>query len=90
MTQFYGKYRGHVADNEDPLQLGRIRVLVPAVDGMTANWALPCTPYAAPQAGLLFLPPVGALVWIDSKPAIRAIRSGADAFGNGARTCLPW
>jgi uncharacterized protein involved in type VI secretion and phage assembly len=65
MTQFYGKYRGHVADNEDPLQLGRIRVLVPAVDGMTANWALPCTPYAAPQAGLLFLPPVGALVWIE-------------------------
>jgi uncharacterized protein involved in type VI secretion and phage assembly len=65
MTQFYGKYRGHVADNKDPLQLGRIRALVPAVDGMTTNWALPCTPYAAAPAGLLFLPPVGALVWIE-------------------------
>jgi uncharacterized protein involved in type VI secretion and phage assembly len=65
MTQFYGKYRGHVENNMDPMQLGRIQVLVPAVSGMTTSWALPCTPYAAPQAGFLFLPPVGALVWIE-------------------------
>jgi hypothetical protein len=64
MTQFYGKYRGRVEDINDPLKLGRIRALVPAVDRMTANWALPCAPYAAPQ-GFLFLPPVGASVWIE-------------------------
>jgi uncharacterized protein involved in type VI secretion and phage assembly len=64
MTQFYGKYRGQVENNMDPMQLGRIQVLVPAV-GMTTSWALPCTPYAVPQAGFLFLPPVGAPVWIE-------------------------
>jgi Type VI secretion system/phage-baseplate injector OB domain len=65
MTQFYGKYRGQVVDNNDPLKLGRIRALVPAVDRMTTNWALPCTLYADPHAGVLLLPPFEALVWIE-------------------------
>jgi uncharacterized protein involved in type VI secretion and phage assembly len=65
MTQFYGKYRGRVEGNIDPLHLGRIQVLVPAVAGTTTSWALPCMPYAAPQGGALLLPPVGALVWIE-------------------------
>jgi uncharacterized protein involved in type VI secretion and phage assembly len=39
--------------------------LSPAIDDMTINWAVPCTPYAAPQAGFLLLPPVDALVWIE-------------------------
>jgi uncharacterized protein involved in type VI secretion and phage assembly len=65
MTQFYGKYRGQVVDNMDPRQLGRIKVLVPALDRTTTFWALPCMPYAAPQVGLLFLPPVDAVVWIE-------------------------
>jgi uncharacterized protein involved in type VI secretion and phage assembly len=37
----------------------------PAVAGMTTNWALPCMPYAPPQGGVMFLPPVGAPVWIE-------------------------
>jgi uncharacterized protein involved in type VI secretion and phage assembly len=65
MTQFHGKYRGRVEDNNDPLKLGRIQALVPAVDGTTTNWALPCAPYADPHAGVLLLPPVGSLVWIE-------------------------
>jgi hypothetical protein len=31
MGQFFGKYRGKVAANRDPLHLGRIQVQVPAV-----------------------------------------------------------
>ena len=31
MSQFFGKYRGKVANNIDPLQLGRVQVSVPAV-----------------------------------------------------------
>jgi uncharacterized protein involved in type VI secretion and phage assembly len=65
MTQFYGKYRGQVANNIDPMQLGRIQALVPALSGMTTTWALPCMPYGDPHAGVLLLPPVGALVWIE-------------------------
>jgi Type VI secretion system/phage-baseplate injector OB domain len=90
MTLFHGKYRGRVEDNNDPLKLGRILALVPAIDDTRTNWALPCTPYADPHAGVLLLPPVGALVWIEFEGgAIQTLRSGADAFGSGPRTCLP-
>ena len=40
--KFYGKYRGKVLENIDPLELGRILVDVPALDGLEASWALPC------------------------------------------------
>jgi uncharacterized protein involved in type VI secretion and phage assembly len=65
MTKFYGKYRGRVVDNIDRLQLGRIEARVPDVDVTMTYWATPCMPYAAPQEGFLFLPPVGAPVWIE-------------------------
>ena len=63
MMLFHGKYRGRVVDNNDPLKLGQILALVPAVDGMAINWALPCAPCADPP--VLLLPPVGAPVWIE-------------------------
>ena len=63
--RFYGKYRGIVRNNEDPLGLGRIRAEVAAVYGSTLNWALPCTPYAGPGVGFYAIPPVGANVWLE-------------------------
>jgi len=62
---FFGKYRGMVTDNKDPLKVGRIQVTVPAVPGMTANWAEPCAPYAGNQVGFYTIPPVGAKVWVE-------------------------
>jgi hypothetical protein len=64
--QHYGKYRGKVAANTDPLQLGRIQVTCPAVlgDGRLA-WALPCTPYAGQGVGFFAVPPEGADVWVE-------------------------
>jgi hypothetical protein len=62
----YGKFRGKVTDNKDPLMLGRIRAQVPAVlDDEETGWALPCSPYAGPGVGIFFIPPVGANVWIE-------------------------
>jgi Type VI secretion system/phage-baseplate injector OB domain len=64
--RFYGKYRGLVTDTADPLQLGRLQAVVPEVLGETSTgWALPCAPYAGPDAGLFAVPPVGAGVWIE-------------------------
>jgi hypothetical protein len=63
---FYGKYRGTVLNNVDPLQLGRVQVSVPAVlgDGRL-SWAAACTPYAGNQVGFFAVPPVGANVWVE-------------------------
>lgn len=63
--QFFGKYRAKVIDNQDPLKLGRIQPLVPAISDQTLNWAMPCTPYAGPNVGFYAVPPVGANVWIE-------------------------
>jgi uncharacterized protein involved in type VI secretion and phage assembly len=66
MTQFYGKYRGKVENNLDPMQLGRIQVSVPAVlGGGSLSWAMPCSPYAGSGVGFFAVPPVGANVWVE-------------------------
>lgn len=62
----FGKYRGKVENNVDPLSLGRLQVSCPAVLGEgTLSWALPCTPFAGPGVGLFVLPPRGANVWVE-------------------------
>jgi hypothetical protein len=61
----YGKYRGKVVDPVDPLQLGRIMAIVPAISEMPLSWALPATPYAGSGVGFFAIPPVGANVWIE-------------------------
>jgi hypothetical protein len=66
MPQFFGKYRGKVENNIDPMQMGRVQVSVPAVlgDG-TLSWAMPCVPYAGSGVGFFAIPPTGANVWVE-------------------------
>ncbi len=66
MSQFFGKYRGKVANNIDPMQLGRVQVSVPAVlgDG-SLSWAMPCAPYGGSGVGFFAVPPVGANIWVE-------------------------
>lgn len=62
--RYYGKYRGAVTD-VDAATL-RIKAKVPAVLGdQTSGWCMPCVPYAGPEVGLVFLPEIGAGVWIE-------------------------
>ena len=64
--RFFGKYRGLVIDNLDPLQIGRIQAQVPDVLGEApSSWALPCIPAAGSQAGCFIVPPIGSQVWIE-------------------------
>lgn len=64
-SKYFGKYRGSVIDNEDPLTRGRMKIRVPQVLGEAEVWALPCVPYAGPDEGLYTIPPNGAAVWIE-------------------------
>lgn len=63
---FFGKYRGKVERNIDPLQQGRVQVSCPAVlgDG-TMSWAMPCAPFAGSGVGVFNVPPIGANVWVE-------------------------
>ncbi len=65
-TPFYGKYRGTVLNNVDPLQIGRIQAVVPDVGGLIpSTWAMPCLPVAGINMGVFTVPPIGAGVWIE-------------------------
>lgn len=66
MSTFFGKYRGKVENNVDPMQMGRVQVSVPAVLGPgKMSWAMPCAPFAGPGVGLFLVPPTGANVWVE-------------------------
>ena len=66
MPQFFGKYRGTVSNNVDPMQMGRIQAIVPDATGaIPTSWALPCLPMTGIQAGVFTVPPIGAAVWIE-------------------------
>ena len=64
--RYFGKYRGMVVNNLDPMQLGRILAQVPDVKGLTpSTWAMPCVPLTGKQNGTWFVPQIGAGVWIE-------------------------
>jgi len=66
MPSYFGKYRGKVKNNIDPLMLGRVQVSVSAVLGDTSlTWAMPSVPYAGNGVGFFMIPPVGANVWVE-------------------------
>ena len=66
MRQFFGKYRGKVENNIDPMQCARVQVSVPAVlgDGRL-SWAMLSVPFAGPNVGFFAVPPNGANVWVE-------------------------
>ena len=64
--QFLGKYRATVVNNVDPMQIGRIQVIVPDVTNVIpSTWAMPCLPIAGIQTGIFAVPPIGAGVWVE-------------------------
>ena len=66
VNKFYGKYRGMVLNNIDPMQMGRLQVQVPDVTGLApASWAMPCVPMAGIQNGMFALPVIGSGVWVE-------------------------
>jgi uncharacterized protein involved in type VI secretion and phage assembly len=64
--RFYGKYRGTVINNIDPMQIGRVMVMVPDVSAfIPSGWAMPCVPVGGLQMGFFTVPPIGAGVWVE-------------------------
>lgn len=64
--KLYGKYRGAVLNNIDPLGRGRIIAEVPDALGLSPSaWAEACAPLAGVQSGVYLVPQIGAGVWIE-------------------------
>ncbi len=64
--RYYGKYRGTVVNNVDPMQIGRIQAIVPDVSGVIpTSWAMPCLPGAGINTGVFTVPQIGSGVWIE-------------------------
>ena len=68
----FGIYLGKVEYIDDPMQLGRVCVRIPAIHGpetltTTENlpWAAPCNTFGGGSGyGSFMIPPVGSMVWI--------------------------
>ncbi len=59
--KLYGKYRGTVMDNLDPMRRGRIVAEVPDALGLApSGWAEACAPLAGAQSGVYLVPQIGA------------------------------
>jgi uncharacterized protein involved in type VI secretion and phage assembly len=64
--QHYGKFRGTVIDNIDPLNIGRLMVMVPDVSNVIpSTYAMPCLPFAGIQNGFVAIPAIGSGVWVE-------------------------
>ncbi|TCL69499.1 phage baseplate assembly protein V [Rhizobium sp. BK251] len=62
----FGKYRGTVINNVDPMQIGRIQAMVPDLAGFVpGTWAMPCVPVAGINTGVFTVPMIGAGVWVE-------------------------
>ncbi len=66
MTEKYpGLYRGTVGPIPDPMQLGRVQVVVPDVTGPgVSTWAKPCFPTGGLAQGFFSVPMAGAGVYV--------------------------
>lgn len=65
-NRYYGTYRGFVGDNDDPDNLGRLRLKVPKVYGDTVykKWALPKGMFSGKGIGSFWIPNVGDTIWV--------------------------
>lgn len=64
-TKYFGIYSATVLNNVDPMQQGRLMLVVPAAGGVTpSTWANPCFPFVGKQMGAFMLPQIGASVWV--------------------------
>jgi len=65
--RYFGTYRALVKRNDDPRQLGRVKVYCSSVYGSDLSpWAFPCMPMGSSiDGGSFWVPPVDSLVWIE-------------------------
>ena len=91
--KYYGKHRGTVLNNIDPMQMGRLQVQVPDVAGLIpTSWAMPCFP----AGGIMLKSATGATLIVNDtgiyirngKGAMVTLVGPAVTINNGALTII--
>lgn len=64
---YYSSYRGYVINNEDPNNMGRLQIMVPAVDGSNADptWVPSKAMWGGKDYGVHLIPNKGDVVWVE-------------------------
>lgn len=65
--RYYSSYRAVVCDTDDPLQIGRVRLVIPEISGTDqySYWAIPKGAFSGTGFGSQIIPPVGEIVWAE-------------------------
>lgn len=65
--KYYSKYRAFVIDNEDELNLNRLKLIIPTISDSQGEdiWAFPCNQWGGKDYGLNLLPQIGDMVWVE-------------------------
>jgi hypothetical protein len=65
--KYYSRYRGFVFDNDDPENLGRLKLIIPAVTGPDyhGTWAFPVGVPSGKGWGQQVIPNKGDVVWVE-------------------------
>lgn len=79
-----GKFRGKVVNNIDPMQIGRVQVVVPELDGFAPAWAMPCLPAAGVNGDMFAMPSLGSAIWVEFEQGDRNRPIWVGGFWNRA------
>ena len=65
--KYYSSYRAYVVENEDPDNMGRIKVMIPTLtdDKVHPKWAWPKNQFSGNNYGFQVLPMKGDIVWVE-------------------------
>lgn len=65
-NRYYSTYRGFVESNEDPEELGRLKLRIPTIYGTKVRdyWAWPVGLYCGNNSGQYFMPEKGDMVFV--------------------------
>lgn len=65
--RYYSSYRGFVVDNDDPLNLNRVKIILPTINHLdkTGRWSYPKQSWGGNNYGSNILPSIGDMVWVE-------------------------
>jgi len=67
LGKYYGSYRAYVHNNEDPLDMNRVQLIIPMLNptAVDETWAFPKNSWGGKDYGINLLPRKADVVWVE-------------------------